>query len=332
MAYVFDGQSFERRKDMQETRRALYLELVSSGKMNFTQAAHAVGVSKRTSKVWRNGRGRSTGRCERALVDFYRGDLDMPKKIDNRFLSLEDRIDIADGIVLGKSVWAIARELGRSPSTISREIRNNSDAYGQYMPHKAQQSSTARLRRPKKRKLEHPRLHAVVQKKLDCHWSPEQISGWLKKAFPNNEEMHVCHETIYQSIYIQAKGALKRDIITWLRSGRVKRKERSTQNERRPHFREPMSIISERPAEVEDRTIPGHWESDLILGAYNKSSVGTLVERTTRFAILLHLPDGHTADKVQEAIIKKMQHLPKLMRNSLTWDQGPELALHKKSR
>lgn len=148
----------------QEARRARYLELVSSGKMNFTQAAHAVGVSKRTGKVWRNGRGRSTGRCERALVDFYRGDLDMPKKIDNRFLSLEDRIDIADGIVLGKSVRAIACELGRSPSTISREIRNNSDAYGQYMPHKAQQSSTARLRRPKKRKLEHPRLHAVVQK------------------------------------------------------------------------------------------------------------------------------------------------------------------------
>lgn len=164
MAYVFDGQSFERREDMQEARRARYLELVSSGKMNFTQAAHAVGVSKRTGKVWRNGRGRSTGRCERALVDFYRGDLDMPKKIDNRFLSLEDRIDIADGIVLGKSVRAIACELGRSPSTISREIRNNSDAYGQYMPHKAQQSSTARLRRPKKRKLEHPRLHAVVQK------------------------------------------------------------------------------------------------------------------------------------------------------------------------
>ena len=142
--------------------------------------------------------------------------------------------------------------------------------------------------------------------------------------------MHVCAETIYQAIYVQAKGELKKDVIKALRSGRAQRRPHGQTDSRKPRFREPMIMISERPAEVEDRAIPGHWEGDLICSAANKSAIGTLVERSTRFTILLHLPDGHDAKHVQQAVIRKMRYLPKLLRNSLTWDQGSELALHKR--
>lgn len=140
--------------------------------------------------------------------------------------------------------------------------------------------------------------------------------------------MSACHETIYQAIYVQARGELRRDVARCLRSGRARRRPRGDAASRRPRFREPMVMISERPAEAEDRAVPGHWEGDLITGAANKSAIGTLVERTTRFTMLLHLPDGHSSEQVQEAIVKKMGRLPELMRNSLTWDQGSELALH----
>ncbi len=142
--------------------------------------------------------------------------------------------------------------------------------------------------------------------------------------------MHVCAETIYQAIYVQAKGELKKDVIKALGSGRAQRRPHGQTGSRKPRFREPMVMISERPAEVEDRAIPGHWEGDLICGAASKSAIGTLVERSTRFTILLHLPDGHDAKHARQAVIRKMQYLPKLLRNSLTWDQGSELALHKR--
>lgn len=329
MSYTFNEVSYDRLKDMQEARRARYLELVEAG-INFSRAAQAVGVSKRTGKVWRNGRTRSTGRDEPALLDWYRGDMAYPKEIDSYYLSYDERIEIADLLQQGQSIRSIARKLKRAPSTISREIRNNTGPQGRYGPHRAQQLSSEKLKRPKKRKIENERLHSIVQDKLNMHWSPEQISGWLKKEFRGDCEMYMCPETIYQAIYIQAKGRLKRDIATALRTGRTKRKPHQAQDERKPRFKDPMVMISERPPTVEDRAIPGHWEGDLIVGAKNQSAIGTLVERTTRFTILLHLPDGHGAGKVQDAIIKKMQHLPELMKNSLTWDQGTELALHKK--
>ena len=329
MGYEFDGVVYEKLREMQEARRARYIEFVSGG-MNFTQAAKAVGVSKRTGKVWRNGRGRSSGRNERALVDWYRGDMEEPKKIDGYYLSQDERIAIADGLRAGESIRSIAGKLGRSPSTISREIRSNTGPTGSYGPYRAQQISTSRLKRPKARKVDNPRLRRVIQEKLDKHWSPEQISGWLRREFPDNDAMNACHETIYQAIYVQSKGQLKRDIERKLRSGRVARRPRSAADERKPRFRDPMVMISERPAEVEDRAVPGHWEGDLITGAANKSAIGTLVERPTRFTILLHLPHGHGAEQVQDAIVRKMAHLPELMLNSLTWDQGSELARHKK--
>lgn len=329
MDYEFDGVVYDKLREMQEARRARYLGLVSGG-MNFTRAAEAVGVSKRTGKVWRNGRGRSSGRDERALVDWYRGDMEEPKKIDGYYLSQDERIAIADGLRAGDSIRSIAARLGRSPSTVSREIRSNAGPTGGYGPYRAQQLSTSRLKRPKARKIDNPRLRRAVQEKLDRHWSPEQISGWLRREFPDNDAMNACHETIYQAIYVQSKGRLRRDIEGKLRSGRAARRPRSAGDERKPRFRDPMVMISERPAEVEDRAVPGHWESDLITGAANKSAIGTLVERTTRFTMLLHLPDGHGAEQVQDAIVKKMARLPELMLNSLAWDQGSELARHKK--
>ena len=330
LPYEFEGRAYEKLRDMQRARRGRYLEHLKSG-MSFTQAARAVGVSKRTGKVWRNGRTRSGGRDERASVDWYSGGMDEPKKVDGYYLSQDERIEIADMLRQGRSLRQIADRLGRSPSTISREVRGNAGPTGEYGPYRAQQMSSARLRRPKPAKIaSSPALRALVQGKLDARWSPEQISGWLKAEFPDNGGMRVCHETIYQAIYVQARGELRRDVAKCLRTGRAKRRPQGDTASRRPRFREPMVMVSERPAEVEDRAVPGHWVGDLICGAANRSAIGTLVERTTRFCILLHLPDGHGAEQVQQAIIKKMGRLPGLMRNSLTWDQGAELALHKR--
>lgn len=209
------------------------------------------------------------------------------------------RIFIADGPVCGLSMSAIASRLGRSRSTVCREVARNRDrGTGRYTPYRAGEMAAARRRRPKPRKLEDRRLAAAVQAKLDAHWSPEQISLWLAAEYPDNEGMNASTETIYQAIYIQAKGQLKRDISQQLRSRRTARRPRTAPDVRKPRFREPMVMISERSPEVEDRAVPGHWEGDLITGAANKSAIGTLVERLSRNVILLHLPDGHGSGKV----------------------------------
>lgn len=183
MGCEFDGVVYGKLKEMREARRAEYFELVSGG-MSFTQAAKSVGVSKRTGKVWRNGRTRSTGRDERALVDRYRGDMEEPKKIDGYYLSRDERIAIADGLRAGESIRTIAAGLGRSPSTVSREIKSNAGPTGGYGPYRAQQLSTNRLRRPKPRKMDGPRLRRVVQGKLDAHRSPGQVSGCSAAGSP----------------------------------------------------------------------------------------------------------------------------------------------------
>lgn len=202
----------------------------------------------------------------------------------------------------GLSMSAIASRLGRSRSTVCREVARNRDrGTGRYTPYRAGEMAAVRRRWPKPRKLEDRRLAAAVQAKLDVHWGPEQISHWLAAEYPDNEGMNASTETVYQAIYIQAKGQLKRDISQQLRSGRAARRPRTAPDARKPRFREPMAMISERPPEVEDRAVPGHWEGDLITGAANKSAIGTLVERSSRNVILLHLPDGHGSGKVQEA-------------------------------
>ena len=183
MVYEFDGTKYGKLRDMRAARRTKYLDLVRGG-MNFTQAAHAVGVSKRTGKAWRNGRTRSTGRNERPLVDWYRGGMDKPKQIDARYLCMDERIAIADMRRAGSGVRAIARTLGRAPSTISRELRRNADDIGgAYGPHRAQQKATHRPSRPTPRKImPGTRLWDEIKAGLDKHWSPEQISGRLRRA------------------------------------------------------------------------------------------------------------------------------------------------------
>lgn len=331
MAYEFEGVQYGKLRDMQEARRARYVQLLEEG-LNFTQAAYAVGVSKRTGKVWRNGRTRSNGRNERPLVDWYGGRVkDSTTTVSSRYLSIDKRIEIADLSRSGTSVRGIARRLGRSASTVSRELRRNAHpADGGYRPHRADQLAASRRPRPKRRKIRPGTdLYAYVAAGLKRHWSPEQISNRLVREYPDNDHMRACHETIYQAVYVQPRGELRRQVGNALRKGRAVRRSRSDGQSRRPRFREPMVMISERPAQIEDRAVPGHWEGDLICGTSNKSAIGTLVERTTRYTVLLALPDGHDAEHVQRAIITKMGQLPAPLLNSLTWDQGAELALHR---
>lgn len=194
----------------------------------------------------------------------------------------------------------------------------------------AQRKATARRLRPKQAVIAADRqLQAVIQEKLSSRWSPQQISGWLRLHHPEKKRWHVCHETIYQALYLQARGGLKRQVQESLLQGRARRKPRTGVQERKRRFVEDMVMISGRPAEVADRAVPGHWEGDLITGAYNKSAIGTLVERTSRYVILIHLPGAHDAESVLAGLKTTTATLPKHLQGSLTWDQGSEMAGHK---
>ena len=331
---VFQGVEYPSRREASQARQREYVRALADG-LNFTQAAHAVGVSKRTGKVWRNGRTRSSGRCERASIapqeHWYRLYMKcQPHRVSKRFLSLKERMLIFGWRVEGFSIRDIARRLGRSPSTVSRELRRNGITSTCYNPYIAHMRAGKRLKRPKARKCANPRLWAIIWDKLELRWSPEQICAYLRTRFPHNQSMNPCVETIYQSIFIQAKGTLRKEIASLMRQGRTRRRPAAYSRQVRPRFKDPMVMISERPASVEDRAVPGHWEGDLIIGAKGQSAVGTLVERSTRYTMLLHLPNGHTAAEVQDAIIDKLADVPHSLRLSLTWDQGSELAQHRK--
>jgi transposase, IS30 family len=246
-------------------------------------------------------------------------------------LSYRERCRIEDLIDAGWSQAEIARDLGRHRSTISREVHRNRTvrAGGSYGADHAQSQADEAARRPKPARLAtHLRLRREVQDRLKSNHSPEQIAQRLREDFPDDPEMWVSHETIYQSIYVQSRGGLKRELAKHLRTGRSLRKPNRVQGERRGRIPD-MVNISQRPPEVADRAVPGHWEGDLIMGSVeSNSAVGTLVERTTRFVMLLHLPHGHTAPAVAEAMIATMATLPEQLRRSLTWDQGNEMADH----
>ncbi len=254
MVYEFDGTEYDKLRDMQEARRAKYLDLVRGG-MNFTQAARAVGVSNRFGKVWRNGRTRPTGRNEKPLVDRYRGGMDKPKTTSARYPGLDERIAIADMHRAGSGVRAIARTLGRAPSTISRELRRNADDIGGgYGPNRAQQKAAHRLRRPKDRKIAPgTRLWDEVRAGLDMHWSPGRISGRLRLEHPGDGSMNACRETICQAIYVQARGELRIQLRQAMRRGLTARRPRGDGQSRRPRFREHMVMTGDRPADVADR-------------------------------------------------------------------------------
>jgi IS30 family transposase len=247
-----------------------------------------------------------------------------------RRLSYRERCRIEDLLDAGWTQTAVASDLGRHRSTISNEIRHHRRVRdGRYSADHAQSQADEAARRPKPAKLAtNLRLRGQVQDRLVDDHSPEQIARRLREEFPDDPEMWVSHETIYQSLYVQARGGLKRELTRHLRTGRTLRKPRRQAGQRRERFAG-MVMISQRPAEVADRAVPGHWEGDLILGSTESgSAVGTLVERSTRFVMLLHLPGGHTADIVQEAMVAKMATLPEQLRLSLTWDQGIEMANH----
>jgi len=244
-------------------------------------------------------------------------------------LSLEDRSEIYAGVAGGESGAAIGRRLGMHPSTITRELGANGGRDG-YRPLAAHRRALKQARRPQLMKLEaNPALVAYVIGQLRLLWSPEQISRRLVAEFPDDAEMRVSPETIYQSLYVQGRGGLRKELARCLRTGRAIRRRRD-QHEFNTMGKIPgMVNISERPAEVEDRAVPGNWEGDLIIGAGSRSAIGTLVERTTRLVMLLHLPNGHSADEVNAAMAAKILQLPEALRRSITWDQGSELSRHR---
>ena len=226
----------------------------------------------------------------------------------------------------------IARQLGRSPATISRELARNISGPASrrtYAPYAAQKRAAEQGLRPKTSKFDNAELASVVQTKLCLKWSPEQISDHLAVTFADRQEMRVSPETIYQALYVQGRGHLRADLHQHLRTGRaIRRPRRSTA--KGPSGKIPdMILISERPAEVTDRAIPGHWEGDLILGSNCRSAIATLVERQTRFVMLVHLPNGHGAIAVRDGLLATIKTLPECLRKTLTWDQGTELAQHK---
>ena len=330
-------------------------------------AAIAVGASGAAGSRWFRERG--------GMPTF------MVVPATGRYLSFEEREQIALLRVQGAGVREIARRLGRAPSTVSRELRRNAATRGgklEYRAVVAQWKAELLARRPKTAKLvDNERLHDYVQERLSGRifrpngagvagpatapwkgrnkprrqdrrwaraWSPEQIAHRLPVDFPHDESMRISHEAIYQALYVQARGALKRELVTCLRTGRALRVPRARTTQRRDGFISPEVTISARPAEVEDRAVPGHWEGDLIIGL-NRSAIGTLVERTSRFTLLLHLPRGegygtaprvhngpalagYGADAVRDAIVATMATLPAELRRSLTWDRGKELARH----
>jgi IS30 family transposase len=241
-------------------------------------------------------------------------------------LSLSEREEISRGLAADESLRAIAQRLGRAASTVSREVAGNGGQQ-RYRAAVAHRASRHRAQRPKPAKLAtHQRLQAVVEEKLELWWSPRQISRWLVEAYPLDEEMRVSHETIYQSLFIQGKGALRKELWRCLRTGRATRRPQGRPKSTKGQIRD-MVMISQRPPEVEDRAVPGHWEGDLLMGK-RQTAIGTLVERWSRYVMLFALPDGNSAEAVRVALSATVQRLPEHLWESLTWDQGKEMAQH----
>jgi IS30 family transposase len=244
-------------------------------------------------------------------------------------LTNEEREEISRGIAAGQSVRAIALRIKRAASTVSREVNRNGGV-GRYRASDADGKAWDRARRPKKCLLATNRkLRSIVAAKLSLQWSPQQIAGWLKTEFPENPELHVSHETIYRTLFVQARGALKKQLQRHLRSGRVMRHARTATRKGQTRYQIVDAVsIRERPPEVEDRSVPGHWEGDLLCGAHN-THIATLVERQSRFTVLVKVP-RKDAPSVAKAMSRQVRKLPALLRRSVTFDRGPEFAAHKR--
>jgi IS30 family transposase len=263
----------------------------------------------------------------RAFVLQTGGGQPHPPRRALRCLSMAEREEISRGVAAGEPCRQIAARLGRAPSTVSRELARNGGRH-HYRAQAADAVAFRRAQRPKPAKLlAEPRLRAVVEAKLALRWSPQQIAGWLPLAYPQDPVMRVSHETIYLSLFVQSRGALRRELQRCLRTGRAMRYPRARRlPQGRGQLRD-VVLISERPAEAEDRAVPGHWEGDLLLGR-RPSAVATLVERASRYLTLVALPDGYKAEQVRPALAAAVARLPEQLRRSLTWDQGKEMAEH----
>jgi len=241
-------------------------------------------------------------------------------------LSVAEREEISRGLGAGESLRGIARCLGRDPSTVSREVAANGGR-DPYRAVAAERRALQRAGRPKASKLaSNPRLRAEVERLLTKRWSPQQIAARLARDHPYDQEMRVSHETIYRSLFVQGRGALRAELSSCLRTGRAQRRPQG-RTQLRGRLKD-MVMISSRPPEAKDRAVPGHWEGDLLLGKAGRSAIGTLVERRSRYVLLLHLPGGRSAHDVREALGRRVKTLPSQLRKSLTWDQGKEMAEH----
>jgi transposase, IS30 family len=243
------------------------------------------------------------------------------RNVKGRCLSVAEREELALARARGEAMRAIARRLGRSPSTVSRELERNADRDGGYRATAAHARAFERAGRPKPAKLAtNLRLRELVQDDLRRRFSPEQIAGRLRRRFPDDPEMWVSPETIYQSLYVQSRGALKRELTRYLRTGRALRKPGRQAGQRKNRIPD-MVNIAQRPPEADDRRVPGHWEGDLLIGKRNATAIATLVERASGFAMLVPLPDGYKPEHVAPALARKVQTLPQALRRSLTWDR-----------
>jgi transposase, IS30 family len=286
-----------------------YFELVRQG-MKGAAAARVVGVSTSCGSLW--------------LLDAGGVMINDPGPVSARFLTQDERIEIADGLHAKRDVKVIATLLGRSFQTVYREIQRNSKPNGTYQPWWAHNQALKRRQRPKAVKVVAAlELAAEIRAKLDIKWSPQQISRFLTRAHPSQPRLHVCAETIYRALFAGILG--KRE--GRLRTGRTTRK-RHRRGVAIPNKIKNMRLIASRPAHVRDRVEPGHWEGDLIIGRNMHSAIGTLVERTTRYTVLLHLPHGYRAPQLRDALVAQVLALPPVLCRSLTWDQGREMAMH----
>ncbi|WUA20877.1 IS30 family transposase [Streptomyces canus] len=308
-------------------KRDQYLRLMAQGMSN-SAACREVGINRKTGNRWRYGR-KVVDRAGNVRVYLPITEVRESDAVSERFLSENERIVIADLLRAGNSLRTIARELARDPATISREVRRNRDPRtGKYHPFQAQRRASVRRARSKEGKIRRdPELKEFIQQRLDRRWSPEQICQALRTAFPDEPDRHLAHETIYQAVYLPHRGGLERAAGA-LRTGRPARRRRRHAAQRATRFIDPGTLISHRPREVDDRAVAGHWEGDLIVGTANRSAIGTLVDRTTRYVKLLHLPDSHSAENVRDALLHAFTDLPAELAHSLTWDQGSEMSRH----
>jgi IS30 family transposase len=304
---------------VQAEKQRRYVQLLAQGVSN-SEACRLVGINRKTGNRWRYGR--RVRNSAGALVIYAPVKITEARPRSPRYLSEQERIQIADLLAAKMSVRRIAEQLGRAPSTISREIRRNSDPGGRYRPHQAEQAARRRAGKPRTRRLAMDAVLAeVVLRLLAKRWSPEQVAHELRVLFAGQPSRWLCKETIYQAIYDTA--------VSLTRPARRRRRRRRLQGLQRRGRLTAMRMIDERPAEVDDRVQAGHWEGDLIMGAGNRSAIGTLVERTTRYLVLLPFSDGiATSDGVRQALTDALESVPAGLRRTLTWDQGKELAQH----